>query len=71
MFALNRLPKIDKISIKRNISIKSCLACANFRGTHPRTSLSYCIDGSKIVMVDTGCNEWKVDPAVQDYVKDN
>ena len=41
------------------IARHGCLACDNYRAIHQHTKVSYCIDGSKTVFVDTGCSNWK------------
>ena len=44
--------------LERAIAQRSCLGCGNYRSVHPRTSVSYCTDGSKTVFRDSGCKSW-------------
>lgn len=40
------------------IAGKSCLACSNYRSTHPKTKTCYCLNASRTVFDDSGCDDW-------------
>lgn len=49
----------DPEKINAAVRKKQCLVCKNYKAVHPVTNVSYCVDGSKTVFVDSGCGSWR------------